>query len=502
MLRLAWILIVAFVLAGLVAWLATQPGELVAVWRGYRIETSAAAALVGTVLLLALAVLVPLAIVRLARGPARFRAGRAAHRRDQGYAALTEGLVAVAAGEPRDARRHARTARSRLGEGPLVLLLSAQAAQLEGDSEAAERAFRAMLGRPETEFLGLRGLIVQTLRRGDRSAALSFLDRARRLRPRGPWILASEFELACAAGEWPRAEALLADQVAARQLDDAAVRRRRTILWTARAQAAEQAGNLQEAREHAERANRLDPGFAPAARVLARSLAQAGDTKKARKILAAAWARSPHPDLASALWSLVPNETPAERLEHTRKLIAGAPQARESRLALAEAAIAAGALADARAALDALASEPTQRVCTLQALLARAEGDEAQAWDWLARAPHAPRDPVWLCRTCSSEAPDWSAACPSCGGFDALDWAAPKSAAPAIGALRPDLIPPAPALAESARPSPAKPALPDPASSAGRSAQAAAADSRAPDLPRPPDDPGLENEFGVPARMP
>ncbi len=59
-----------------------------------------------------------------------------------------------------------------LAEPPLTLLLSAQAAQLNGDEQAARRYFTAMLDRAETEFLGLRGLVMQALRGGDEAAAL------------------------------------------------------------------------------------------------------------------------------------------------------------------------------------------------------------------------------------------------------------------------------------------------------------------------------------------
>ena len=430
MLRLAGTLTLVFLLTGLVAWLAAQPGELVAFWRGYRIETSAATAIVLGALVLALAVLIPVLILRLARAPARFRSARAEHGRDKGYAALSEGLVAVAAGETKEARRHARTAQARLGDSPLVLLLSAQAAQLEDDNAEAERAFRAMLDKPETEFLGLRGLIVQALRRGDRSAAQPFLDRARLLRPRSRWILASQFDLACGAGDWFRAEALLEEMADARLLDDETVRRRRLVLWTMRGQDAERTGNLQEARQYAERANRLDPSFTPAALVRARCLNGEGDTKKAAKILSAAWKQFPHPALIRFYWDLVPGETPAQRLERTRRLIEGAPDARESRLAIADQAIAASALPEARAALDAVVAYATIRVCTLSALLAQAEQDEAGARNWLLRAAHAPRDPLWLCETCSSESPDWKPVCPTCGGFDTMTWTAPRYVAP------------------------------------------------------------------------
>lgn len=491
MLRFAWILALVFVAAGAIGWLAIQPGELVAVWHGTRFRTDVATALVLLALVAILAALLPLLVARLARGPARLRAHRAERRRERGYAALSEGLIAVAAGDSKGAHRQVGVARDLLGEAPLVLLLSAQTAQLDGDDPAAERAFQIMLGRPDTEFLGLRGLVVQALRRGDRQAALPLLDRARALRPKGPWILGGLFELACGTRDWARAEALLDEMKAAGTVGEAELRRRRVVLWTARAQDAEAAGNLGEARDFAARANKLDPRFAPAAVILARRLAADGDARKAAKLLQAAWAEAPNAALATAYWALEPGETPAQRLGRARQLVAAVPNAQESRLAIAEQAIAAGDLAAAHAALDPLAATPSAlgaRACALCAVLAQTEHDEAAARDWLARAGQAPRDPVWLCRHCGQESPGWTVLCQACGGFDTLSWLAPAiSATPG----------PQPAALPSAPP-------PDPdAAPAGPPAAAAAASTPAPVvLPRAPDDPGPDTggEFGPAAR--
>ncbi len=71
--------------------------------------------------------------------PAEFFRWRAMGRRRKGFAALTRGLVAAAAGDDEEARRQTRKAIALVGEPPLVLLLAAQASQLEGDEETAQR---------------------------------------------------------------------------------------------------------------------------------------------------------------------------------------------------------------------------------------------------------------------------------------------------------------------------------------------------------------------------
>ena len=46
-------------------------------------------------------------------------------------------------------------------------LLHAQSAQLDGDRDGAQRAFRAMAEREDTRLLGLRGLFIEAQRADD-----------------------------------------------------------------------------------------------------------------------------------------------------------------------------------------------------------------------------------------------------------------------------------------------------------------------------------------------
>src|ERR687888_327363 len=69
-------------------------------------------------------------------------------------------------GDAVEAQRQAKQAGDLLNDPPLTLLLEAQAAQLGGDEKAATRYFRAMLDHPEASFLGLRGLLMQSLKTG------------------------------------------------------------------------------------------------------------------------------------------------------------------------------------------------------------------------------------------------------------------------------------------------------------------------------------------------
>ena len=214
----------------LAVWLANRPGQVQFQWQGYVIETS-----VGILILIVAALMGTTALIyRFWRGivgaPGAIGRARSGSRRESGYRALTNGMVAVAAGDPDAARRFAKKADMLLDEPPLTMLLSAQAAQLTGDEQAATRYFEAMLERRETEFLGLRGLINQALKRDDRVRALSLIDRARDMRPNTAWVHVAAFDLEVRQRKWANALASLATAVKAGAIDSTGGRRHKAAI--------------------------------------------------------------------------------------------------------------------------------------------------------------------------------------------------------------------------------------------------------------------------------
>lgn len=425
-------LIVAALLIAAAVFIADRPGAVSIVWQGWRIDTSVAV-MVLAIILAVLAVSFFWGLIRrLIAGPRAFAQRRREKRRREGYRALTQGMVAVAAGDPEEAQRQARKADVLLADPPLTLLLSAQAAQLNGDDDAARKYFTAMLNRPETEFLGLRGLITQALREGDRATALRLAERARALRPRTQWVLASLFDLQARERRWDEAQETLAECLKRKALPAAIAHRHNAALFHLRSIAADAEGRPREALQLAARAVSLVPDFVPAVRRHAELLQREGRARQAAKALQAGWRHLPHPTLVKAWNALEPHEAPLQRVRRMERLVAADPNHAESRLALAGAALAAQLWGEARRQLEPITTEElaTPRVCRLMAVLEESEhGDHEAARRWLERVSTAPPDPTWVCRECSGEANAWDALCPHCGGFDTLEWKRPARAA-------------------------------------------------------------------------
>lgn len=420
------------VLVAAAVWFADNPGDVAIRWRGWYIETQ--------VSILLLAVLAGLFAVSLAFRvlqwlfdmPARWSRSRRASRQRKGYLALIDGLSAVAAGDADQAYRNAKRADSLLRDPPLTMLLSAQAAQLSGDADAAKQHFSAMLERPETAFLGLRGLLTQAIKDGDQAAALDYARRAHALNPDAPWLTATLFDLQARAGLWAEALDTLSHAARRNVFSPEEARRKKAVVLLERARQAEEAGGVKEASKALRQAVEADPGFVAANVRLARMLAADGKQKRAAGLLEDAWRFNPHPELAQVYLGLFERDDALQRVRRAEALAASNSGHAESHLLIAEAALAAELWGQARNHLLAAAElRPTSRVWRLLAEVEERETGNAEAVrHWLAQAAEAGSEAGWLCRQCGAPAKEWATSCPTCHGIDTIAWTAAAAPVP------------------------------------------------------------------------
>ena len=470
MIRVVIYLILVGAAAYGVARFADVPGDVVVTWQGLRIETSLMVMGVG-LLVAVIALYFLVALIRAAlRSPFVLSRMMRNRRGLRAYEAISNGLIAIGSGDIAAANKFAVQVNKIAPGEPLALLLSAQAAQLSGDREAAERVFHAMANRADTKALGLHGLFIEARRRNDRMAAQAFAEEAARTAPSLGWAGRAVLEFRCATGDWAGALALLERNKDT--LDKASYRRQRAVLLTARAQAVEDS-DRDAAKGFALEAQQLAPTLIPAAAMAGRFLAESGSLRKAGRVIDKAWRANPHPDLADAYARLRYGDTARDRLKRIEALAKQTPDNIEGALALARAALDARDFAKARDALKAHLDAPTKRVCLLMAALERAErNDEGRAREWTARAVNAAPDPTWTADAYVSD--HWLPASPVTGRIDAFEWRVPLAgtlsaqrvepiAEPEPSAMKPVIAPPElektealPAIATSVSPSPIK----------------------------------------------
>ncbi len=420
MTRVVLFLIAVGIAAAGFVWVADRPGDVAITWMGYRIETSLMVAALAMAALVVIIVLLSSIVRAILRSPEQVSLFFRHRRAMKGYLAVSRGLIAIGSGDLRIARKAANEA-ARLSPGdPLALLLTAQSAQLAGDRAGAERAFHEMTRHDNTKLLGLRGLYIEARRRNDPQAARRVAEEATKAEPSLSWAGQAVLDDRCAATDWAGALDALEHMKSA--LEKADYRRKRAVLLTARALA------LEDIDRDASRAAVLDavklaPDLVPAAALAGRRLTEAGEQRRAGKILIAAWKLNPHPDIAEAYANLRFGDTARARLTRMQALAEKLPGQLEGALAVAHAALEAREFATARAALAPYLSAPTRRVATLMAEIEEAEhGDEGRVREWMGRAMRASGDPAWTADGVVSDR--WLPVSPN-GRLDGYQWRLP-----------------------------------------------------------------------------
>lgn len=184
MIRLFLAALLIALMGSAASWLADQPGEVSLLWRGWRVDTSAAflaliAAMLGVAAWMAAGTL-----RALLRAPSRLKRAHEERKNTKALEAATKALVALAANRPADAIKAQRRVEQLLGSSPLSLLLKAQAARQAGDEAEAHAAMEAMLAYPQTGFLAARSLSEFHARKEEDAKALSYAAQAEAHDPR------------------------------------------------------------------------------------------------------------------------------------------------------------------------------------------------------------------------------------------------------------------------------------------------------------------------------
>jgi len=452
--RLATWIIVSLLVTALIAWLVSLPGTAMIEIAGYKMQPrlGMAAFLVAAALL---AVILAWSILRrILDAPRYFAKLNHDRRRDLGVAALSDGFIALQAGDPNRARVLAREARSNLPRNHAAQLLEARSDLALGDMQSAREHYRALISNKKTAVAALAGLYEQARTQGRTDAALNFAQKAVALSPQTRWASDAVLDDLTRHAKWEDALARVAAEAAVTRDEKMVKRRKQAVLETALAREIADTDPL-AALDHALVALKLVPDFVPAALIAARIQSNRGETRRSMSLLRRVWRATSHPHVATLYANAQSGASAVDRLKRVRELIDSPPPSLPAAIVLARAAIDAYDWSAARSALANYSSaNPTQTVCLLMAEIEEGQNaDQGKAREWLARAVRAPRDPVWVADGITSD--DWEPVSPVSGELDAFEWRVPLSTVSAKSdPLPPVSSLPVPAPETSLAPSP------------------------------------------------
>lgn len=441
MFKVIQILILGALVAVLASWLSQAEGTARVDWLGYRIELSTSLLVLMVGILLILVIMLDRTWRAIKLWPRLLGAGWVQRRKQNGETALGLGLVALAAGDVRSARRQARKAERLLGRGTLPDLLAAQSAHALGDTHAAHGYFAALAAAKDTAYFGQLGLMQLYHLRGDETAAVAAARKALRLQPdsraAGQFLLTRHVAMKNWQAAAQNVQMLLSDRYLETDDKQRYQRQLACLDYLQLSESTERADNpegadrpagqdpIAEAKQRSAALGQVlahDAHFLPAVIDKAACDLQAGQTKRSLKALEAQYLHQPHSDLV-LLIQKASGDNSGQLIARLTKLSGKAERAAEARMVAAKAALDCGIWASASNLLSQIAPEDhTNHYFLMQAELARiAETPEEEAAA-MQRAAHAPHGPAWQCDHCQLITPQFEAVCPDCGAVGSIDW--------------------------------------------------------------------------------
>lgn len=395
-LKLAFFIFLLLALGGGFLWLSMQKGEIV--FQGGNADISikpVVAALilfVVTILISALWGLIGWTITL----PARMKKSQIESARKKSLELIGLSIAASDSGDYSESRRHAQKAFSLMSDNPTQKLLLARAAQAADDVATAERIYGELTQTSGFESAARKGLADIAAKQGNFAAAISHADAALQSSKKAVWPIEMMFKERINNGDWEGAIGALDEAEKRGLIGKKTAQRRRAVILTASAHRFEKQGQFESSQDRALRAQKIAPGFAPAAIMAARINHILKKDWQAASAIESAWSIEPHPALALAYKDLKAGQNKKDILKWAEGLVKLCPEHRESKILQIEDAIVNNEPALAKSILSSLLKErPTSRILALAAQAALIENDKKAHDDYMQKATMAPREPDW-----------------------------------------------------------------------------------------------------------
>ncbi len=433
MFRILLYILIAVIVTALAYFAVTHlTGTLFLEFAGFDISVSYAVLLLGLVILVGICIFLDRLIRWFFDLPFISPYKRSNRRQAKSYAAINKGLVAVAAGNPKEALRQAKRAEKLSDSNSLTHLLAAQAALAGNDEKEAIARYTELLKDSETRLLGYRGLFSLHANNGNYTEALSIVKRAYELHPKSAWAFHTLFEIYLKTGNFDDALTLIDPGIKKQFFSLLKGRHYKAVLHTELARI-KKLTNPQgdtsntDMLNHYQKARKAEADFIPALMGMVEYYISQNQKSKARKLVEKIWKKFPRYDILP-FWYQIQDKTDAESLYTAAKKLASLNENHEeSQLLLAEYAIATEKWGDAEAILNALLKahdSPQQR--TLRLLCQLEERDDARRnpdkiREYMFEMTAARTWPHWVCSLSGVPAKEWQAISPA-GKFDGLTW--------------------------------------------------------------------------------
>ena len=433
MLKTFWFLIKISVIVGALLWIALQSGPVSLSFLDYDVKTQLGVFLLGLMAAFFICYFIIRTLKLILSAPKAIADNHSKNNTKRGYQALTQGMVAVAAGDSKAATKLSKKASNLIGvDHGLPVLLEAQAARLRGDTQQANECFIKLSENKETSLLGVRGLLRMALDEEDYQQALTHAKKARDINPKQEWISQAVYDLEIKNRHWKEALKTIKRSLSSGFMPHEKANSDRIAI---NLELSDQALNNHDSNgglSYLKRAYKLDNSFVPSVTRLAKLNLSKKNRSKAVSLVLKCWKENPHPDLAAIWQELSPELTPKNRKKYMawfEKLLAAAPESDLGMLLMAQASM---DIKDWQKTIEYLKkakqSNPSSNTYKIQRVLR--EHMEAEGLDIETLADqlgdefemHNTPERCWVCSETGRRYDEWTAIARPHGSFNTIIW--------------------------------------------------------------------------------
>jgi HemY protein len=364
-----------------------NPGSLELIWFGYNIQLSAILAFIILIFVMAVLLLIGYSILWLINLPSRW----ASHYKESTME--TELLNLLTSSEAENfntALKLTQKMRKKLEKSPFFLWIAGSIFEKSKHHLEAEQCFMALLDRPDTFFLGLKGQIRTALGRGDFNRAYDLLKRAEKEFGSSPWVLKHFLAVAREQKKFIDAEKMTL------RLDDLGYitkdQSKKQLAYIEYQEALQPKLSQEQKETYLRQAHYLDPSLTQVSEMLIELLQEQGHRTQALSVLKATWDQAPTQKLGDLYLKILSPENKEIALEKVKEFVKKNPKNPESLLLLARTGLKAKLWGETRAALKQLIEKhPTSIAYQLMAHLELHEHQNMEAaMEWLEKGLQAP----------------------------------------------------------------------------------------------------------------
>jgi HemY protein len=346
-------------------------------------------------------------------------------RKNKGHQLLLDGITAIVAGQPKEAKDFVSLSRELIPDYPLTLFVEAQCAQITGDADTATQYFNRMLKDQRLMFLGLRGLVNQAKSRQNFIEAKNLLIEAHKIRPDSPWVL----------DEILMIDIILAKQGCFESLAKTNVPRYLTKEIWSKHQAAISWLKFQNQKDFLSDDDKIgfledvcnnEKSWIMPAFHLAELLIKKENFNRAQKVIVSVFKHSSHRYFYD-LWKLANHKMDIMDLYQSfEKLVSNKPNGYESLFIMGKISIEAGIVGQSKHYINQLLEKnPTKEAYELMIAIEKMNPQKignSNIEDILQKAINANQNYKWICNACGNQPKEWNVSCCECESFDQIKW--------------------------------------------------------------------------------